>query len=254
MLSYRLHIYKLAMTVSGDATQLAMLMSPYKNWSSYPGDVKREMLERDTPDMMRQVDSLVSSVEQFRDALPAEFNFRRASHLMRHLSWIRRRVNENAPYLCISDPIDIASRDIFDTLDSFETWYKNRSLEDVDLANRLRPFIVQGELNAAAREAWAIFKTRMVNRFDIPDNLDGHRLADRLFSSDGVAASLLTENECSGYLNLFKGLYTLNRNPVAHNDIPVDPEFIEATLALVNVAIVRIESASSVGQNSQYVN
>ena len=245
MLSYRLHIYRLAMTVSGEATQLAMLMSPYRSWSSYSGDVKRDMLDRDMPDMIRQVDSLVSSVEQFQEALPAEFNFQHASNLVRHLSWIRRRVNENAPYLCTGDPVDIACRDIFVVLDIFESWYKERSVEDTDLANRLKSFIMQGQLNAATREAWAIFKTRMVDRFDIPDDLDGHKLADRLFSSNGVAANLLSKNECLGYLNLFKGLYTLNRNPVAHNDLPLEPESLEATLALINAAIVRIEIALS---------
>ena len=212
-------------------------------------------MDRDLPDLQRQFDGLVSAVEQFKNALPADFQFNlHANKLVRHLSWIRRRINERKTSLCVSDPIDIASSDIFETLDKFESWYRRKSLGDTDFASRLKPFIVRAEHNAAVREAWAIFKTRMVDKFGVPDNLDGHRLADKLFSPDGVAASLLTENECLGYLNLFKGLYTLNRNPVTHNDLPVDPEFIEATLALVNATIVRIESASSEGQNSQHFN
>ena len=255
MLSYRLHIYGLAMSISAEATQLALSLSPYKNWRTYSDDVKKEMLDRDMPDLQRQVDSLDSSVEQFENALPTDFSFKRNAHnLKRHLYWIRRRINERAPSLCVTDPIDIASRDIFETLDDFESWYKSKSPEDSEFASRLKPFIIRGEHNAAVREAWAIFKTRMVNKFGLPDNLDGHRLADRLFGSDGFAVDLLAENECLGYLNLFKGLYTLNRNPVAHNDLPVDPEFIEATLVLVNAAIVRIESSSSVGHKSQPVN
>ena len=255
MLSYRLHIYRLAMTVTADATQLALLLSPYASWSSYSDDVKREMLDRDMPDLQKHADTLVSSVKQLEDALPTEFDFKfHASKLLRHLSWIRRRINERAPSLCVIDPIDIASRDIFETLDEFESWYQRKSAGDSELASRLKPFIVRGEHNAAVREAWAIFKTRMVNRFGVSNNLDGHRLADRLFSSNGAAADILDENECLGYLNLFKGLYTLNRNPVAHNDLPVDPEFVEATMVMVNAAIVRIESASSERQESQPVN
>ena len=135
---------------------------------------------RDMPDLQRQADRLASSVEQLEDALPNEFSFKlHANKLLRHLSWIRRRINERAPSLCTVDPIDIASRDIFDTLDTFENWYKRKSIEDAHFANRLEPFIVRGEHNAAVREAWAIFKTRMVARFSIPDSLDGHRLADR---------------------------------------------------------------------------
>ena len=158
------------MGISAEATQLAMSLAPYQSWHTYSDDIRKEMLNRDMPSLQRQVDDLVSSVEQLKNTLPKDFNFnRQARNLIRHLGWIRRRINEGAPTLCTSDPIDIASSDIFDVLDNFETWYKGKSLEDADLANRLNPFIVQGELNAAAREAWAIFKTRMVARFGIPD-------------------------------------------------------------------------------------
>ena len=248
MLSYRLHIYRLAMTVSGDATQLAFALAPYQNWHNYSEDVKKEMLDKDMPDLHMQVESLVSSVEELKNSLPADFDFKpHAYKLIRHLSWIRRRINEGSPALCTADPIDIVSRDIFDLLDKFEAWYKGKSLEDADLANRVNSFIARGEHNAAVREAWAMFKTRMVNRYGISDKLDGHKLAEELFSSEGVAFSHLTENEGQGYLNLFKGLYTLSRNPVAHNDLPTDPEFVEATMRLINSAIVRIESTSPVG-------
>ena len=55
--------------------------------------------------------------------------------------------------------------------------------------------------------------------------------------------NLLTENERKGYLNLFKGLYTLYRNPIAHNDIQPNPEEVDAVLVMINAALVKIEQA-----------
>ena len=82
----------------------------------------------------------------------------------------------------------------------------------------------------------------MVTLFALPDNLDGHQLADALFGSKGATASLLPDNERTAYLGLFKGLYTLYRNPVSHNDVPSNPSEVDAVLALVNAALLKIES------------
>ena len=246
MLSYRLHIYELAMTVTAEATGLALLLAPYKNWRAYSDDEKKAMLERDMPDLQRQSDELELAIEQFKAALPREFDVNLHAHgLLRHLGWVKFRIDRREPYACTTDPIDIAKRDVIQVLGNFENWYTQKSAEDSDLADRLKPLITQGHLNAALREAWAIFKTRMVTCFDIADNLDGHALADELFGTSGSTSGLLSNEECRGYLNLFKGLYTLYRNPVTHNDLPSDPEVIHATIALVNSAIVKIELALS---------
>ena len=114
---------------------------------------------------------------------------------------------------------------------------------DGNLESRLRPLIAAGQLNSALREAWAIFKTRMVETFGVSEDIDGHQLADALFGSNGPMVNLLTERDRKGYLSLFKGLYTLYRNPVAHNDIQPNPEEVDAVLMLVNAALVRIGKA-----------
>ena len=83
----------------------------------------------------------------------------------------------------------------------------------------------------------------MVETFGLSDDLDGFKLIGNLFGSDGATVNLLPDGEREGYLNLFKGLYTLSRNPVAHGDVPENPEESIAILALINSAIVRIEDA-----------
>ena len=92
----------------------------------------------------------------------------------------------------------------------------------------------------------------MVSLFNLSDGLDGDRLAGKLFGSEGITTRILEDREREGYLHLFKGLYALSRNPITHNDVPVNPEETEAVLALLNSALVRIEAAhaGAVGESA----
>ena len=143
----------------------------------------------------------------------------------------------------MGDPVDILGADVPTVLQCFDEWCHSQAPQDPDLSKRLEPYIKAGQLNAAVRETWAIFKTRMVNMFNLPSTLDGHKLAEELFGTDGATAEILGGSEREGYLNLFKGLYSLIRNPVTHNDLPPNPDETEAAIALVNSAIVKVERA-----------
>ena len=116
-------------------------------------------------------------------------------------------------------------------LKEFERWYEQQSPTDTALGDRLYPHITGGQLNPALREAWPLFKTRMVEAFGLTDDLDGHELANKLFGNNGATAGLLPNVEREGYLNLFRGLYALNRNPVSHNDLQANPEYAVAVLS-----------------------
>ncbi len=83
----------------------------------------------------------------------------------------------------------------------------------------------------------------MVELFHLPADTDGDKLAGKLFGGESVTTQFLAAHEREGYLHLFKGLYALSRNPVAHNDVPPSPEETEAVLALLNSALVSIEAA-----------
>ena len=150
---------------------------------------------------------------------------------------------------CVQDPIDIVKHDLPDTLKLFEEWYSTQSDLDSELSTRLMPFITSGQLNAAIREAWAIFKTRVVKHFELADNLDGHNLVTALFSSNGATAGLLPDKEREGYLNLFKGLYALSRKPTAHNDTPPNPAEVDAVLTLISSTLVKIEKLTAEGRH-----
>ena len=245
MRTYRSHVYNLAMAASAEATGLALSLS-YCASQQYSLNYD-ECVTEALPDLQRETTSLRDAVGALLSALPAEVS--RAENenrgLIRHVDWIDRWLENSEPEKCTQDPVDIAQRDLPDVLGRFDEWYERQSPVDCDLAARLERLVANGELNAAAREVWAIFKTRMDSAFEIPDDLDGHKLADKLFGPKGVTVELLPDKDRKGYLNLFKGLYTLNRNLVAHNDVEPNPEEIDAVLTLVNSALVRIEEARS---------
>ena len=242
MLTYRGYVYTLTMAASADATALALSLAHCVSLTNQPD--YRERTRDDLHSLDRDADRLRNSVDKLLTALPPDA--REAvqegrTGLLRHLSFIEYWLGKNSPISCAQDPVDIATHDLPAVLALFDDWYEHHSPGSASLPNRLAPFITTGQLNAAVREAWAIFKSRMVDLFGLPDELDGHRLFDKLFGTNGATVGLLSDSDRQGYANLFKGLYTLNRNPISHNDMPSNPEEAEAVLALVTSALSTIE-------------
>ena len=246
MLTYRSHIYKLAMAASAEANRLALSFSDYLFRRSLPDYNKS--VEEELPHFQGEASSLGDVVDRLLSALPSEVreNVGRRTNLRRHVRFIHYWLDRGRPMGCIQDPTDIVENDLPGVLELFDEWYERQSNADVGFQERLAPFIEAGQLNSAVREAYAIFKTRMIESFGLSAELDGHPLADALFSSNGPTANLLYNTTRQGYLHLFKGLYTLYRNPVAHNDMRSNPEEVDAVLALVNAALVNIERARRV--------
>lgn len=250
MLTYRCYVYKLAMAASADATKLAISLSRHVSPLNSPE--YREQVKEDLPDLLREAADLQASVDKLLTALPSDI--RNAvqegrTKIRRHLYFINHWLDESSPAGCVQDPIDIARLDLPALLALFDEWYERQSPGSAQLPDRLAPLVTTGQLNAAVREAWAIFKSRMVDLFRVSDELDGHRLVNELFGTNGATASLLSDSDRQGYANLLKGLYTLNRNPITHNDMPSNPEEVDAVLALVNSALSRIERLAAQQRN-----
>ena len=237
-ITYHSHIYKMAMSASGEAMALGLALSQYvasERFSSAREDSGKE-LER----LRNQAADLGQAVDKLLSALPSDADID-SSSLGRHVYGISRRLKESTPRECAHDPIDIVRNDIPGVLKQFDIWYASRSVLDDELSIRLLPHITSGQLNAAVREAWPIFKTRLVERFEISSAIDGYKLVVAIFCPDGATAGLLPDKEREGYLNLFKGLYALSRNPLSHNDIYPNPAEAEAALLLISTTLTKIE-------------
>ena len=237
-ITYHSHIYNLAMRASGEAMALGLALS--QNVADRRSSGDRDDSKRELESLRNQAADLRRAVEKLLSALPSDADINSHS-LRRHLAWIDRRLKENAPSLCAPDPIDIVRSDIPGVLNQFDKWYASQTDLDQDLSARLMPFIESGQMDAAVRAAWPIFKTRMVDRFGISEEIDGHRLVVEVFGSDGATAGLLPAKEREGYLNLFKGLYGLSRNPLSHNDMRPNPAEVEAALLLISTTLTMVE-------------
>ena len=141
----------------------------------------------------------------------------------------------------MQDPIDIVRSDIPGVLKQFNEWYASQSDLDQDLSVRLMPFIESGQLDAAVRAAWPIFKTRMVEWSGISGEIDGQKLVVAIFGPPGATAGQLPDEKREGYLNLFKGLYALSRNPLSHNDIRPNNAEAEAAFLLISTTLTKVE-------------
>ena len=249
MLTYRAHIYTLAMEASGAAVDLGLSLS---RCVSLPRGPDRDVrLLEEMPDIERQAAALENAVTELLSALPKEVSgsvTRGDQGLLRHLRWINRRVKERIPTACAGDASDIAAQDIPEVLRYFDAWHERQSPAYPGLVERVTPLISVGQLDSALRFAWVYFKTRMVETFGLPENLDGTQLFNALFSDSGRTAGILPNSEREAYLNLFRGLYVLNRNPVGHNDVEPNPEEFEAVLSMINSALVRMDKARQEGK------
>lgn len=173
MLTYRSHIYNLAMSASAEATGLALSLSDLA--SHFGSQEYDEHVKEALPALVGTAGSLEETIDKFLSALPEEIRAKDRG-LHRHIYWINRRIEERLPGCCTQDPIDIASMDIPSILERFDEWYENQSGVDRYLQGRLKPLIAASQLSSALREAWVIFKSRMVEVSEISETLDGHPL------------------------------------------------------------------------------
>ena len=245
MLTYRAHVYKLAMAASAEATTLALSLSHcVREWSDPD---YRKLVSNELPTLRAQAASLRQAIGVLMAALPGEVNDA-FSH--RHLNWIDFRLNKGEPIRCLQDPIDIAEHDLPGVLKRFDEWYEDQSPVSADLDARLLPLLAAGQLNSAGREAWVVLKRRLVEAFELPDSLDGHKLVEKVFGPNGASAGRLPERDRQAYCHLLKGLYTLNRNLIAHNDADLDPEGSDAVVALINQVLVKVDEFATVANDA----
>ena len=234
----------MAIAATGEALKLALILSDCVAQQVTPK--KKEEFAQEVMNAHLAAATLEQAIDNLLAALPSNASIYTGS-LKKHFGFIKYYLNRNDPSQCAQDPIDIVRGDLPGILKQFDRWYASQSALDCELSTRLMPYITSGQLNAAVREAWPIFKMRMVKQFGISDGIDGHKLVTALFGSNGATAGLLSAIEREGYLNLFKGLYTLSRNPPSHNDILPNPAEVDAVLTLLSSTLTKLEKLTAEG-------
>lgn len=234
MYSYRAHVHSLyAVALSkAAAVQVACELCVRHD----PEDV--EFLDA-LGELRARFGDLQEAVDALSAVVPVEVAA--AGDLGRHMYFGNYYINNQGhPRGWKDDAPLVLERDLPAVLDAFNDWYATASGIDPELLERLRSFNGVSHINSASREAWTIFKTRATEAYGLPDDIDGHALVDRLFGGDDPSVPSLSDGERQGYRNLLKGLYTLHRNPVAHNDQEPNPGAADAVIALIGICLSRI--------------
>ena len=159
MLTYRAHIYTLAMEISGAAVDLGLSLSKCVALSRGP-DYEVALLE-EMPTIERQAADLENAVTGLLSALPnevAESVSRGDRGLRRHLYWINRRVRGRLPTLCATDANDIATQDVPEVLRHFDAWYERQSPVYPGLAERVMPLISAGQTGLGAQAGMGVLQ------------------------------------------------------------------------------------------------
>ena len=163
--------------------------------------------------------------------------------LQRHVHWIEQWIRRDQPESCLHDPADILAYDLPGVMSAFDHWYETTATPHPELANRLRRHIQSGDMASAVREGFAVWKTRVVEMYGLPDDVDGSRLARRLFDKSGAAAGVLSDKERRACNDLYSSLYTLVRNPPSHGDVNLDRQLSEGGLTLLAWLLAILENA-----------
>ena len=234
MHSYRAHVYDLYVTAVGKAASVAV---------AYAGCQQHDPKSEEFQDTLAELNALRGELERAVDSLGHAFpnDVEWLNGVKSHIAWGGYWIDERHDLRGWgNDPETIVKHDLPAAMAAFNTWYETASQIDGDYTERLRAFGSGAHINSTNREAWAIFKTRATQTFDLSDDLDGYKLVDRLFGDEQPAASTLTVKERRGYRKLMKGLYTLYRNPITHNDPVPNPAVTDAVTTLIGICLARI--------------
>ncbi len=121
MLTYRAHVYNLAMAVSGEATDLASALSQCEAALQVEPD-NHVTLSAHLPSLRSQAAVLRAAIDAFYGALPPDIQdwVAQESRLLRHMRFIEHYLDRSHPGGCSRDPIDIVKLDLPAVIREFE--------------------------------------------------------------------------------------------------------------------------------------
>lgn len=201
--------------------------------------LRRGFQENDTVDELKtKLDVAESIWESIHEELPLSESRGFAD---RHFHFIRYYLDEDNPSKCIDDSRDLIERDIPGimktvTLGISEATYHPK------ISERVFPPLKRQEFDSAVRRAFAVLKSELVEKFQVPSDIDGESLFNACFGRGGTALEFLGESESLALRNYLSGLSILYRNHFAHNDL--DGEWTEAAAVIIgiNSILLRLES------------
>jgi len=139
--------------------------------------------------------------------------------------------------------LDIINNDLPEIQKLFYEGLRNSPYLDKGLREECESLILNCEFDSAVRKAFIIFKERAINKFNLPSNLDGEDLINKLFSPDKGLIQVSPEvDKRKAFRNYCSGLYGYFRNSYAHNLVD-NPEYtVDTVISTINMLLKLIDT------------
>lgn len=154
-----------------------------------------------------------------------------------HASWMVTRLAQNAKNLCGGDIKDILQYDLPALRSSLYAWMKKPDYIDATLVKQVAPLLCPQQLDSAVRKSFVILKDRFVRQFGLDKKLDGQKLVSAVFGANSTLMGSMPPGEKEAYRNYFAGLFALERNPHAHNNLTGSFTETDAVISAVNLGL-----------------
>src|SRR5262249_23623121 len=137
---------------------------------------------------------------------------------------------------------EVAGRDLDLLEQGFQTWLAKHEHFDQQFAERVGDLLYDQRLGGAIRAAFVILTDRLRSAFNARRDLDGRDLVNSIFGNNGLAAPHVESGDREAMRALLDGLYGIHRNKYAHADAVVEWYEAEATLSMVNWALMWLKA------------
>lgn len=105
-----------------------------------------------------------------------------AGEALRHSSWMVHWLTKNDVASCTDDVHGIVDRDLPQAIANIQEWANKLTYVDADLRQEIAPLIRTRQFDSAIRKAFVVLKTRLVEKFQLAERLDGVPLVNELLA------------------------------------------------------------------------
>jgi len=201
----------------------------------------KEKFERgvDAHELLEDRDLLEHACKGLLKALPGDVA--KSSNIMRHISFMKYYLDRGERQRTSSDFEEVAGRDLTLLEEAFTVWLSKQGHFDPEFAERIGDLLYDQRLGDAIRAAFVVLTDRLRAAFKARSDLDGRDLVNSIFGSNGLSSPHMEQGEREAMRSLLEGLYGVHRNKYAHADAPVEWYEAEATLSMVNWALIWLQ-------------
>lgn len=201
----------------------------------------REKFEREASpdDLLLDVKSLRMHYESLNNMLPKPVQGK--SNISSHIGWMEYWLKKGMRNSCVSDINDICKWDIDELEEAFQAWCKSPDHYDAELVLAISDLLAHRQLDSAIRKAFVVLKERLCNHFQMPRDLDGPDLVNKIFGKRSDMVGEMNDAERQAMRDLLVGLYGVYRNRFAHRDEQPSLAEADAIISMINHVLQNID-------------